>query len=59
LESEIAFLEDTVRQLSDALVEQQARIDQLEAHVRTLADQISEQENDIEPLGPDDPPPHY
>jgi len=59
-ESKLAFLEDTIQQLNDALVQQQSRIDLLEASLRSLVQRVDD--------GPDIPgntapadgrPPHY
>jgi SlyX protein len=58
LETKVAFQEDTIQQLNDALVGQQARIDQLEALLRVLAEQLrAGQEPEAEIVEP--PPPHY
>lgn len=58
LETKLAFQEDAVAQLSDALIAQQARIDRLEARLSLLAEQVS---TGTEEGGqaPDQPPPHY
>jgi SlyX protein len=58
VESKLAFQEDAVRQLNDALVAQQARIDRLEVMIRALADELQTQPDDI-PDAPEQPPPHY
>jgi SlyX protein len=58
LETKVAFQEDTIQQLNDALVDQQARIDQLELLLRVLAEQLrSSQEPEAPIVEP--PPPHY
>jgi SlyX protein len=58
-ESKLAFQEDTIQQLNDALVEQQTRIDHLEASLRSLLERIDE-EPDLPDLDPaDERPPHY
>lgn len=57
LESKIAFQEDTIQQLNDALVGQQDRIDALEALVRMMLEQL--QGGDQPDLPGDEPPPHY
>lgn len=58
LETKLAFQEDTIVQLNDALVAQQARIDRLEARIDLLTEQLrtlgDEGEDGTEP-----PPPHY
>lgn len=59
LETKLAFQEDTIAQLNDALIEQQSRIDDLETSVRTLLERIDE-EPDLPSLTPqDERPPHY
>jgi SlyX protein len=57
LETKLAFQEDALQQLSDALVAQQARIDRLEAQVALLAEQLAQAEPGG--LGGDERPPHY
>lgn len=57
LESRFAFQEETIRQLNDALVAQQARIDALEATVRQVLEQLRRGEGDEPPAH--QPPPHY
>jgi SlyX protein len=59
LETRLAFQDDTIQQLNDALIAQQARIDLLEAEIRQLIDEfrggVTEAQN-----GPvDELPPHY
>jgi len=58
LESKLAFQEDLIAQLNDALVGQQNRIDQLEVWLKVLAQQIR---IGLDPGQPSDesPPPHY
>ena len=58
-ESKLAFQEDTIQQLNDALVEQQLRIDHLEASLRSLLEQ-AEDGPELPGLTPEDErPPHY
>ena len=58
LESRSAFQEDLLAQLSDALVDQQNRIDQLETVLRNLSGAIaSASPQDSDPLS--EVPPHY
>ena len=58
-ESKLAFQEDTIAQLNDALVEQQTRIDQLEASVRSLLERL-EEEPELPNISAEDArPPHY
>jgi len=58
LETKVAFQEDTIQQLNDALVAQQHRIDQLEALLRVLAEQFGTSQEPTEQLV-EPPPPHY
>jgi SlyX protein len=57
IESKLAFQEDMLLQLNEALVAQQARIDKLEAAVRTLAEQVQTPASDLAERP--EPPPHY
>ena len=59
LESRLAFQDDTIQQLNDALVAQQARIDALEAELEQLIATLRTGSIDgqIEPV--DEVPPHY
>jgi SlyX protein len=58
IESKLAFQEDTVQQLHEALVAQQARIDHLEALLELLLEQ--QRSGDAGPAsGVEPPPPHY
>jgi SlyX protein len=58
LETRVAFQEDTIQQLNDALVRQQHRIDQLEASLRMLVEQLQTVE-ERDDLLEEPPPPHY
>lgn len=58
LESKLTFQEDTIAQLSDALVAQQTRIDRLEARIELLTEQLRSVADDAAD-GPEPPPPHY
>lgn len=58
LETKLAFQEDAVQQLSDALVAQQARIDRLEAQLAMLSEQLRTQQESAG-AAPEPPPPHY
>lgn len=58
IETKLAFQEDTLQQLHDALVAQQTRIDQLEAMLEAIAEQQSRRDDDS-PVFPEPPPPHY
>jgi SlyX protein len=59
-ESQLAFQEDTIAQLNDALVQQQSRIDQLEASLSSLLERIDD-EPDVPGMtsAADERPPHY
>jgi len=61
-ETKLAFQEDTIQQLNDALVEQQSRIDQLEISLRSLLERF-DGEPDLPDLpdisAADERPPHY
>ena len=59
LETRLAFQDDTIQQLNDALIAQQARIDLLEAELRRLIDEFRGgiTEAQIDPV--DELPPHY
>lgn len=57
LETKLAFQEDAVQQLSDALVAQQGRLDRLEARIEMLTEQLRRGDDGDEP--PEPPPPHY
>ncbi len=57
LETKLAFQEDTVQQLSDALVAQQSRLDRLQARIEMLTEQLRAGDEGDGP--PEPPPPHY
>ena len=60
LESRFAFQEDTIGKLNDVIVDQQARLAQLEKTVRSLVERIAGQEIGPGLIEPDEPPPqHY
>jgi SlyX protein len=58
-ETKLAFQDDTVQQLNDALVEQQSRIDQLELSLRALLKRLDESADDLRPPPDNERPPHY
>ncbi len=59
LETRLAFQDDTIQQLNDALIAQQARIDLLEAEIRQLIDEFRGGATEAQ-IGPvDELPPHY
>ena len=59
LESRLAFQDDTIGQLNDALIAQQARIDLLEAEMRQLIDEFRGGMSDAQVKPADELPPHY
>ena len=59
LETKAAFQEDTIRELNDALVGQQARIDQLENILRRLLEEVRGLMETGSPVTEEAPPPHY
>ena len=60
LESRFSFQEETIRELSDALVRQQQRIDRLEASLNVVAEQLQHGDaGDETPTPEDERPPHY
>jgi SlyX protein len=60
LESKLAFQEDAIRELSDALIAQQARLDQLEAWLHMVAEELDgDPSGGDEETPPEPPPPHY
>ncbi len=59
LESKLAFQEDLLASLNDALVDQQARIDILERATRLLVDTVTRLAPDEKPPEIDERPPHY
>lgn len=58
IELQIAFQEDTINRLNDALVAQQQRIDHLETRITQLHDSLSNLQDGPDPAA-DEPPPHY
>jgi SlyX protein len=59
LETHLAFQDDTIRQLSDALVAQQGRLDQMQAELTRLAATVRDETNDTRITPADEVPPHY
>ena len=59
LESRLAFQDDTLVSLNQALVNQQQRIAHLEKSLAWVLDQIRQNELDIELPTEESPPPHY
>lgn len=58
LESQVAFQEDALRELSDALIAQQLRIDQLTSQVLRLTERLDTAGTPGDGM-PEPPPPHY
>jgi uncharacterized coiled-coil protein SlyX len=62
LEAQLAFLEDAVRALDNALALQQQQLLKLEERVAALSHQLREQGGRLDAFGvatPEPPPPHY
>lgn len=59
LEAKLTFQDDTLQKLSDALVEQQSRVDHLEATLKWLVERAGQQGVDELDTSDDQPPPHY
>lgn len=61
LESRFSFQEETIRELSQALVRQQQRIDRLEASLNVVAEQMQQGDagDDVPHTPKDERPPHY
>jgi uncharacterized coiled-coil protein SlyX len=60
LQSKMAFIEDTLRQLDVRMAEHQSQIDRLEVWCRTLAKRVRETDTDgANGRGGHEPPPHY
>ncbi len=59
LEAKIAFQEDTIASLNEALVGQQARIDRLEKVLQMVVREVKQAAGGDTPLQAEPPPPHY
>jgi SlyX protein len=59
LEAKLTFQDDMLQKLNDALVEQQSRVDHLEATLKRLAERARQQGVDELDTSNDQPPPHY
>lgn len=59
LETRLTFQEDTIAQLNDALIAQQARIDLLEAEMRQLIDEFRGGVTEAQINAANELPPHY
>ena len=58
LEAHVAFQDDTVRQLNDALVAQQGRLDRMQAELEQVVNAMKAWNEPSPPPG-DERPPHY
>jgi len=61
-EAQLAFLEDAVQSLDNALSRQQQQLLRLEERVAALSHQLREQGDRLDAVGvssPESPPPHY
>lgn len=59
LEAKLAFQEDTIASLNDALIGQQARIDRLEQMLHMVIREVEQATGDDTPSQAEPPPPHY
>lgn len=59
LEEKIAYQEDTIKALNDVVVQQQTRIDHLEALCRQLVERMRAGEESGVPGSDNERPPHY
>ena len=58
LETKIAFQEDLIQKLDDALLDQQKQILDLRIQLRHVSNQVKDMER-FTPDSPEPPPPHY
>ena len=58
LETRVAFQEDMIQKLDDALISQQKQILDLQILLKHVSSQIESMENQF-PDSPEPPPPHY
>lgn len=60
LESKVAFQDQTIEELNQALITQQLALDKLQNQVRYLAEKLQGvQPSNIASLAEETPPPHY
>jgi len=60
LETQIAFQNNTLQELNDAIIHQQQQIDQLDASVKLIIDKMRSLATDtVKPESEETPPPHY
>ena len=58
LEIKVAFQEELIQQLDEALISQQNQITQLQGQLKILRSEFKSLENQM-PNAPEPPPPHY
>lgn len=58
LESKVAFQEELIQQLDDAVIAQQRQIQELQQQLKILRSEFRSLENQM-PDTPEPPPPHY
>ena len=58
LETRVAFQEETIQKLDDALISQQKQILDLQMLLKHVSNQLETMENSF-PDSPEAPPPHY
>ena len=58
LEVKVAFQEELIQQLDEALISQQQQISELQAQLKILRSEFRTLESQL-PDGPEPPPPHY
>lgn len=59
LETKVAFQEELIQQLDDALISQQRQIATLEQQLKILQSEFRNIENQMPDNTPEPPPPHY
>jgi SlyX protein len=59
LEARIAFQDDTIQALNDALIAQQQRIDRVQAELARLLETLQRELTDERAVPEDERPPHY
>ena len=59
LQTQLAFQERTLEQLSDVVAAQQLQIDELEKYVKILAVKLRDRSLSDQTESPEPPPPHY
>tara|TARA_R110000772_G_scaffold111396_1_gene215229 strand:- start:1400 stop:1600 length:201 start_codon:yes stop_codon:yes gene_type:complete len=59
LQSQLAFQEQTITELNEALISQQQQLDRLQKQLAMLMDRLKEVEGAAPDAGQDEKPPHY